>query len=162
VLLRAADVVVEASRPRALQQLGIDAADLLAGGPRVWLSITGFGRDGPGGQRVAFGDDAAVSGGLVAQPPGSDGPCFVADAVADPLTGLVAAAAVLDACSSGGRVLLDVALARVAASVASAAAGEPWREADATTARAPVPPVPSGRAARFGEHTDAVLREFGA
>jgi len=55
-LVAQADVVVEASRPRALEQLGIDA---WSGGARVWVSITGHGRNEP--VRVGFGDDAAVT-----------------------------------------------------------------------------------------------------
>jgi CoA-transferase family III len=112
-----ADVVIEASRPRALEQLGIVAADLLAGdGPRAWVSITGHGRDGPARDWVAFGDDAAVAGGLVA---GDDaGPVFCADAVADPVAGVVAACAALEAVGSDGRWLVDVALSAVAASLA--------------------------------------------
>ena len=43
-----------------------------------------------------------------------DEPCFCADAVADPTSGLVAAAATLDALATGGRWLLDVSLAGVA------------------------------------------------
>ena len=59
---------------------------------RVWLRITGYGTEAGSAERVAFGDDAAVAGGLV----GYDGagPVFVGDAIADPLTGLEAAAAV--------------------------------------------------------------------
>src|SRR5262249_13648186 len=50
-LLEWADVVIESSRPRALQQLGIDAARLVAESrPRVWLSITGYGREGSQGR----------------------------------------------------------------------------------------------------------------
>ena len=65
-LVRRADVVIEASRPRALAQLGVDGPDLVrAGGPRVWVSITGYGRSGDAANRVAFGDDAAAAGGLV-------------------------------------------------------------------------------------------------
>ena len=45
--------------------------------------------------RVALGDDAAAAGGLVGWV--DDGPVFLADAVADPLTGLVAANAIVDA-----------------------------------------------------------------
>lgn len=109
-----ADVVIEASRPRALRQLGVDATELLRRGrPRVWISITGHGREH---DRIAFGDDAAVAGGLVAWEDGE--PRFCADAVADPATGLTAAAACLEALSVGGRWLLDVALARVAAGLA--------------------------------------------
>ena len=117
-LLRTADVVVEGSRPRALEQLGIDARALLEHGPRVWLSITGHGRDEPQRNWVGFGDDAAVAGGLVAHT--DDGtPCFLGDAIADPLTGIAGAAAVLDALKAGGRWLIDCNLAGVAAHVSS-------------------------------------------
>jgi hypothetical protein len=112
-LLSAADVVVEASRPRALEQLGIRPEDVCA---RVWVSITGYGRDAPGRDWVAFGDDAAVAGGLVVWD--EAGPCFCLDAVADPLTGMTAALAALDALAGDDRVLLDVAMARVAAQYA--------------------------------------------
>ena len=114
-LLSRADVVVEASRPRALAQFGIAAEELLArhAGPRVWISITGYGR---ADARVAFGDDAAVGGGLVVYD--SAGPCFCADAIADPLTGLVATDTCLAALSSGERALIDIPLAAVAAAFA--------------------------------------------
>ena len=95
-LVARADVVVTACRPRALDQLGLDP-DAITGGerPKVWLMITGYGTVGASATRVAFGDDAAVAGGLV----GWDGhtPCFIGDAVADPVTGLGAAASVLGA-----------------------------------------------------------------
>jgi hypothetical protein len=159
-VLRAADVVVEASRPRALTQLGIDAHDMVVDGTRVWCSITGYGRAGANAIRVAFGDDAAVAGGLVADD--GETPCFVADAVADPLTGMVAAAAVLDALRGPSRVLLDVALARVAGAVAASGRGAAWRAGDPSVARRPVAPPITGRAPVLGEHTAAVLREFGA
>lgn len=114
-LVGTADVVVESARPRALEQLGIVAAEIIAGpvGPRAWVSITGHGRSST---RVAFGDDAAVAGGLVVED--GDGPYFCADAVADPVTGLVAAAAALDALAQGGRWLLDIAMADVTADLA--------------------------------------------
>jgi crotonobetainyl-CoA:carnitine CoA-transferase CaiB-like acyl-CoA transferase len=114
-LVRRADVVIEASRPRALAQFGLDAGDVVAAesGPRVWVSITGYGRNGEGANRVAFGDDAAAAGGLVAWT--ADGPLFYVDAVADPLTGLTAAGACVDALRSGGRWLLDVSMSAVSA-----------------------------------------------
>ncbi|MFB9317388.1 CoA transferase [Cryptosporangium minutisporangium] len=109
-----ADVVVESSRPRALRRLGLVAEEWLAARPgRTWISITGYGRDDPE-QRVAFGDDAAVAGGLLATAP--DGtPVFCGDAIADPLTGLYAAAAALASRRTGGGHLLDVAMAGVCA-----------------------------------------------
>jgi len=152
-LVRAADVVLEASRPRALQQLGIDAdAVLEAGdGPRVWVSITGHGRDGPGANRVAFGDDAAVAGGLVVWD--EDGPCFCADAVADPVAGLVAASATELALASGRRWLIDVAMSAAAAALAGPTLPVP---ADVEVA-APRARTPDGLAAPFGADTAAVL-----
>lgn len=153
-LLAAADVVVEGSRPRALRQLGVDAEALVAGGgPAVWVAITGHGRAGDGAGRVGFGDDAAVAGGLVVAD--GDGPCFCADAVGDPLTGLTAAVAVLDALAGPRHVLIDVALARVAA----AAAG-PTLDATGVPAAAVAPPRArpvAGRAPALGAHTAEVL-----
>jgi len=120
-LLARADVVIESARPRALEQLGIGAADLLAApdGPDVWVSITGHGRSS---SRVAFGDDAAVAGGLVCR---HQGPRFLADAVADPLAGLAAAAAAFEALAADDRMLLDVSMAGVAATHAAAMVPEP-------------------------------------
>jgi hypothetical protein len=115
--LRAADVVIEGSRPRALEQRDIHAADIVRDGPQVWLSITGHGRDEPQRNWIGFGDDAAVAGGLVEWR--HDGtPAFFADAAADPLTGMTAAAAITTALASGGRWLLDCNLSGVAAFVA--------------------------------------------
>jgi hypothetical protein len=112
----AADVVIEASRPRALEQQDIDAYALARTGPQVWLSITGHGRGEPHRNWVGFGDDCAVAGGLVTW--AGTRPGFFADAAADPLTGMCAAAAVNLALSLGGRWVLDCNLASVAAHVA--------------------------------------------
>ena len=149
-LVAAADVVVEASRPRALQALGIDAAELVATGPAVWVSITGHGREAPRGRRVGFGDDTAAAGGAVVWD--ADGPCFCADALADPLTGMTAALAVLDAFGQGGRRVLDIALSRVAAGVAG-----PTVDARGFDAPPPRPPSPRGTARPLGADTATVL-----
>ncbi|HET6951715.1 MAG TPA: CoA transferase [Acidimicrobiales bacterium] len=156
-LLARADVVIEASRPRALEQMGIDATALLAQArPRAWVSITGHGRTGPGRDRVGFGDDAAVAGGLVCW----DGarPCFCADAIADPTSGIVAAAAALGALAAGGRWLLDVSMAGVAAHLAGPTlpAGDPPPLAVPPHAG----PAP-GHAPPLGRDTRAVLDELG-
>jgi crotonobetainyl-CoA:carnitine CoA-transferase CaiB-like acyl-CoA transferase len=121
------------------------------GGPQVWASITGHGRRGPAAARIGFGDDAAVAGGLVSWD--DQGPCFTADAVADPTTGVVTAAAALDALAAGGRWLLDVSMAGVAAHLAGPTL-------DARDAPAPQPPrarPPAGPGPRLGEHTTVVL-----
>lgn len=121
-LVESADVVVEASRPRALEQLGCSPESLAPRPGRVWLSITGYGRSLPNGNWVAFGDDAAVAGGLVGRDAAGE-PVFCGDAVADPVTGLVGALAVLRAVLRGGGVLLDVAMARCAAAAAGGGRG---------------------------------------
>jgi CoA-transferase family III len=110
-LIAGADVVITASRPRALEALGVTPA--IATNATAWVSITGYGSPAPWGDRVAFGDDAAAAGGLVVYD--EDGPMFCGDAIADPLSGLVAAAAVVRQFASGTRGLLDVAMASVAA-----------------------------------------------
>ena len=47
-LIEAAEVVIESSRPRALEQLGIDAHAWIDARPgRIWISITGYGRGDP-------------------------------------------------------------------------------------------------------------------
>ncbi|MFF0011525.1 CoA transferase [Streptomyces sp. NPDC005374] len=116
-----ADVVIEASRPRALRRLGIDAERFLADRPgRVWVGITGYGRDD---DRIAFGDDAAVAGGLT----GLDGegdPVFLGDALADPVTGVLAAHAAARSLARGGGELLCVSMAACAAALAGSAVRE--------------------------------------
>jgi crotonobetainyl-CoA:carnitine CoA-transferase CaiB-like acyl-CoA transferase len=156
-LLRSADVVIEGSRPRALEQLGIDAAEVVGAGPQVWVSITGHGRRPPGSTRIAFGDDAAVAGGLFGRL--GDGPMFLADAVADPLAGLTAAATVVDLLERGGRWIVDVALSRVAAS-AAARPGDPVVEARAP-AHPPRPGVVDAVPVPLGQDTSHVLTEWG-
>ncbi|KEZ19707.1 putative acyl-CoA transferase/carnitine dehydratase [Sphingobium yanoikuyae] len=92
-LIRRADMVVAAARPRALAQLGIDADALVREVPGlVWVTITGHGADGDAAHWIGFGDDCSVAGGLSAalqQASGRIG--FGGDACADPMTGLHAA-----------------------------------------------------------------------
>jgi hypothetical protein len=114
-LLSVADVVIEGSRPAALARRGLAADQVPARPGRVWLRVSGYGAAQP--DRVAFGDDAAVAGGLVRYDGGR--PVFCGDAIADPLTGLEATRAVLDALADGGGVIVEVAMAAVAATYAS-------------------------------------------
>jgi hypothetical protein len=112
-MLTEADVVIEASRPRALQGLGLDRETLTVIKPQIWLSLTAYGRDDPNGQWVGFGDDVAVSANLL-QWTAEGRPEFLGDAVADPLTGTLAALAVAHAVSVGQSGLLDLSMAAVA------------------------------------------------
>jgi hypothetical protein len=109
-IVRTADIVVEASRPRALRGLGIAAEDVLADGrARTWLRIRAHADP----HRIGFGDDAAVAGGLVAWD--GDVPVFAADAIADPLTGLLGAVAVAREHRADRSAVIDVRMAEVAA-----------------------------------------------
>lgn len=179
-LLAAADVVIEGSRPRALEQLGLAPGQLRHQAGQVWLSITGYGR--PAGL-IAFGDDAAVAGGLIGMglmPESSkDEPVFCADAIADPLTGVCGALAVALALADGGGVLIDLPMRAVAAGFADHPHERPgvlhegghqaWQmtggsavvSCDGTGRQQvvlpPRRPAHPGPAAEFGADTDAVL-----
>lgn len=102
-LLRAADVVIESARPRALWQLGIHALELVRENPGlIWINVAGHGVRPPTDDWVGFGDDCGVSGGLaLAMRQACGQPGFVGDAIADPLTGMVAAHTAIDALRSG-------------------------------------------------------------
>ncbi len=112
-LIGTADIVLEGSRPRALRQMGIVAEELIEAHPGLtWVSITGYGREEPGANWIAYGDDAAVAAGLSAIAQESTGEWLICgDAIADPLTGLHAAVAGWAGWLSGGGLLLDLSLA---------------------------------------------------
>lgn len=105
-LLAGADAVITNARPRALHWLPAALP------PRcLWIAIRAHADP----HRIGFGDDCAAAGGLVGW---QDGPLFLGDAAADPLTGLAAAAIALRALAlrQGGRV--EVLLSAVAAEAA--------------------------------------------
>ena len=174
-LVARADVVVESARPRALRQLGIDAAELVERIPGLtWLSITGYGRGEPEAGWVAFGDDAACAAGLAVATGDPDAPLFCGDAVADPLAGIHAALAAWSSWREGGGALLDVSLRDATAWCLGAGdardgARVERRGADwAVVADGRVEPVapprarrPQGRARALGADTRDVLREAG-
>jgi hypothetical protein len=174
-LLSRADVVVESARPRALRQLGIEAESLVAEQPGlIWVALSGHGRSGPGSNWAAYGDDAAVAAGLAAatgEPEPT--PLFCADAIADPLAGIHAAAAAAAALLAGEAVLVDVSLRDVAAHAARSGAGA--REARVERVDGGFEVVAGGSRARvlaprarkacgaarpLGADTEAVLREL--
>lgn len=114
-LVRAADIVIESARPRALAGLGIDAATEARRGA-TWLSITAHGRTGNAANWIGFGDDAAVAGGVsAAMRQGWGESMFAGDAIADPLTGIIAAFAGWASFRAGGGRLISLALSEVAA-----------------------------------------------
>jgi hypothetical protein len=173
-LLNVADVVIEASRPRALAALGLAPDMIPHRDGQVWLSITGYGRATP--ERVAFGDDAAVAGGLIGWTSGRSGPepVFCADAIADPLTGVCGALAVARSLAAGGGELIDISMREIAAAFAAAPAPDhgpheirPDGHVTCPRSRreqAVLPPLrlaplssPAAHAAELGAHTGAVL-----
>jgi CoA-transferase family III len=150
-LLEAADVVIESSRPAALAHRGLGPTDIAPRDGRVWLRITGHGAEGEQADWVAFGDDAAVSGGLVG---GTDiEPAFCGDAIGDPLTGLHAALSGVESLSRGGGELVELSMAAVAATYA---ADDPAAETRCTAV-----PAPSGQASELGADNTAVERLLG-
>jgi hypothetical protein len=148
-LLAAVDIVIEGSRPAALarRRLGSDHVAPRAG--RIWLRVTGYDDSG----RPAFGDDAAIAGGLAGA--SADGPVFCGDAIADPLTGLEATSAVAESLGRGGGELIHVSMAAVAAIYATLPT-----EASVSEYPAPPPPVPpaSRPAAELGADNHVVRR----
>lgn len=172
-LFAAADIVVEASRPRALRQLGFDADALVREYGLTWVSLSGHGRGEPQEQWIAYGDDAAVAAGLTDVLFRASGQrLIVGDAIADPLTGLHAALAAWSGWQQGGGRLLSLALSGVVrhclqfelpADEASLQLRQ--REWNALAeidggARAAVARTPMGAAPALGAHADAVLAEW--
>jgi CoA-transferase family III len=146
-LLTAADIVIEGSRPAALRRRGLSADEVPGRAGRIWLRIRGY-RGQP--YRPAFGDDAAVAGGLVGA--GTQGPVFCGDAIADPLSGLEAARAVGQSLRRGGGELIDVSMAQVAASYAAL----PRTSTPAVPVTRPEPPPPGPSASPLGADNAAV------
>lgn len=108
-LLDKADIVIEASRPRALKQLGIIAEDFAARKPgKIWVRLTAYGQ---AENRIGFGDDIGISAGLASiMEQAYDEPCFVGDAIADPVNGLHLALALQACLNQGGGAIIDLAM----------------------------------------------------
>lgn len=171
-LLAAADIVIEASRPRALRQMGIEAEALVQQRPSlIWLSLTGYGRESEWENAIAYGDDAAVAGGLSAVLQQAHGEAmFGGDAIADPLTGLHAALVAWARWQQGRGGVHALSLAGLVREVLDfdATADLPGRMAE-WTARlegsgqhiaTPRRREPAGRAAALGADTAAVLADW--
>ena len=167
-LIAGADLVVEASRPRAMDHLGI-APEAVAAGGVSWLSLPAYGRTGADANRIGFGDDVAVAGGLWVD---GERPGFVADAVADPLAGLVAAAFGAELLAETTAAVVEVPLRRAAAWARRAPVdGEVLESGDGWSVmvdgeRIPVAaprsrPVPA-TAPPLGAHDDMIRAEFAA
>jgi hypothetical protein len=156
-LLEAADVVIESSRPEALRRRRLGARDVAARAGRVWVTISGHGVDDQSAHWPAFGDDAAVAGGLVGR--SQDGPVFCGDAIADPLTGLHAALAAAESLARGGGELVEVTMSAIAARYA--ALPESTSEIGCPAATPAVPPrrTPAAALGADGARVDRLISE---
>ncbi len=111
-LLDGADVLVENFRPGTLERLGLGPEVLLARNPDLVITrVTGFGQDGPYASRPGFATLAEAMSGLAAingEPEGA--PLLPPIALADEVTGIVAAFATMVALHSGVGQVVDVSL----------------------------------------------------
>jgi crotonobetainyl-CoA:carnitine CoA-transferase CaiB-like acyl-CoA transferase len=172
-LLRAADIVIEGSRPRALRQLGIQAEALVEEKPGLsWIALSGYGRGAAQEDWIAFGDDAAVAAGLSQlQYQASDQHLIVGDAIADPLTGLHAALVAWASHASGGGRLISLSLRDVVghcigfdlpeSPAALRARQADWRRRAETSCCMPQIRVAPRPASELGGDTAAVLSGLG-
>jgi len=98
-LVASADVLVENFRPGVTARLGIDYAALQAINPRlVYVSISGFGQQGPLSHKAAYDHIIQAIGGIMQVTGWPDGqPTRVGDAIGDVVAGLYGSWAVLAA-----------------------------------------------------------------
>lgn len=123
-LAKDADILVENYKPGTLKRYGLDYASLAEEHPRlIYISITGFGQDGPMSDKPGYDYVFQGMGGLMSYTghpdgmPGS-GPLRTGVAVIDLTTGMYATAAVLAALyqreRTGQGTFIDLALLDVA------------------------------------------------
>jgi crotonobetainyl-CoA:carnitine CoA-transferase CaiB-like acyl-CoA transferase len=96
-LAKDADVVVQNFRPGVIERLGLGYEELRAANPElVYVSISGFGPDGPYAAKGAYDTVIQAYGGLAASQadPDEGEPQFLRQTAADKITALVAAQAI--------------------------------------------------------------------
>jgi crotonobetainyl-CoA:carnitine CoA-transferase CaiB-like acyl-CoA transferase len=115
-LIARADVVVENFRPGTLDKLGFGYAEVAARHPRVvYVSISGFGQNGPRRDEAGYDAVAQAEGGLMSVTGFGDGPAVrVGVAIADIAAGMFAFQGLLLALIARGHTgrgqLVDVSL----------------------------------------------------
>jgi hypothetical protein len=154
-LIARSDVVIEAARPRALAQMGIDADAIVRTTPGLaWITITGHGAEGEAANWVGFGDDCGVAGGLSAALRAASGRSgFVGDAIADPLTGIRAAGAAWSSWASGKGARFGLSMRGVVAEALAEARSDDAAGLDRTLvawAAAAASPFPTVRCREIG------------
>ncbi len=119
-LARSCDALVENFRPGQLARMGLGEAELRAVRPDLVIArVSGYGQDGPGRDRAAFGVIGEAVGGLrhlTNHPPGTSDlpPVRVGVSIGDSIAGLYAAFGVVSALlrrdRTGAGGVIDVAL----------------------------------------------------
>lgn len=142
-LARDVDVVVQNFRPGVIDRLGLGYETLRAGNPDlVYVSISGFGPDGPYATKGAYDTVIQAYGGLAANQadPESGEPRFLNQTAADKITALVGAQAITAALyarergAGGQHVQLSMLDAVVSFLWADAAGNEVLLDADGARA----------------------------
>jgi crotonobetainyl-CoA:carnitine CoA-transferase CaiB-like acyl-CoA transferase len=91
-----ADVFVHNMRPRAIARLGLRYQDLAAArADIIYCGSYGFGASGPYGDKAAFDDMIQAASGLAALQNRDAEPRYVTSAIADKITGMAVASAVV-------------------------------------------------------------------
>lgn len=115
-LIQQADVLVENFRPGVTARLGIDFDSVKTLNPRlIYVSISGFGQDGPLAHRAAYDHVVQAMGGIMTVTGWPDGPpTRVGDAIGDVVAGIYgswgALAALLQRDRTGQGQHVDVAM----------------------------------------------------
>ncbi|HEX6198394.1 MAG TPA: CoA transferase [Jiangellaceae bacterium] len=103
-LVRSADVVLENSRPGAMERLGLGYEQVTSDNPGlIYCSITGFGLDGPDHQRPGYDTVGQATSGLMSLLTDLDNPQPMGISLSDHLAGLFAAYGVLAALAARTR-----------------------------------------------------------
>jgi itaconate CoA-transferase len=114
-LLQRADVFVQNLAPGAADRLGLSAAALRAGHPRMIVcNISGYGTSGPYASKKAYDLLVQSEAGVVSITGSRDVPCRVGISIADIAGGMYAYSAVLTAllqrCATGDGATIDISL----------------------------------------------------
>lgn len=103
-LVREADVFIQNFRPGTAERLGIGVTHLQELNPRlVYCSISGFGSSGPYTERPSYDSVAQALSGFLSVVVDYRRPQFLGPALADAITGMYAAQAILGALIERGR-----------------------------------------------------------
>lgn len=99
-LCAGADLFIHNIRPKAMRRLGLADEDVRAVNPKIiYVSLVGYGQDGPYAEKTAFDDIIQAASGLsgLFLQAGHDAPAFIPANLCDRMTGMNAAHAAIAA-----------------------------------------------------------------